>query len=321
MDQAVLTSRDIIGLIDNGIEASKNAAWPFLCGMEFGSNQETEKYKIVGATPALTEWIGSRSKKSLRTAGIDVTNKPYEATLILHKNDLRRDKTGFINMRISQMADRVNQFWAKLLSTIIEAGISTVCIDGKYFYAANHVWGDSGTWSNLLTYSDYGKLAVVDRDNPTSDEMAKAFLAVVKHFYSIKDDQGEPANEGAVQFMVQVPIALMDVAIEACASKFLSTGSGVRDNPLTNPDVQNIVKLIPAVNPRLTSNYAFYVHRIDGAAKGFILQDEMGPEYTQKAEGSDFEHDTNCHEYGVHVERSVAYAFPDKSIKATISTK
>ena len=318
MDLQALTSRDIIGMIDNGIEAAKDTSWPFLTGMEFRSNQETEKYKIIGASPALREWIGGRSVKSLRTAGVDVVNKHFEATIGIAKSDLRRDKTGFINIRIGQMVDRYVQHWSKLLTALRIAGPSTVCIDGKYFYAANHVWGDSGTLSNLLTYSDYGDLKVVAAAAPTAIEMAKAVLKVVQHFYALKDDQGEPANESAKRFLVQVPVNMYAALIQALNSNFLSTGTGAVDNPALV--ARKEFELVPSVNPRLTTTTEFYVDRIDGVAKSFILQNETEANISAKAEGSEYEHDNDAHEYGIDVWRNAGFGFWTSAIKATLTT-
>lgn len=318
MDQGVLTSRDIIGMIDNGIEASKDTSWPYLVGMEFTSNQETEKYKIIGASPALREWIGGRSVKSLRTAGIDVINKLFEATVIISVDDLRRDKTGFIRVRLGQLVDRYNQHWAKLLTTLRIAGTTTVCIDGQYFYSAAHAWGDSGTLSNLLTYSTYSELSVVAAANPTAIELAKVILKGVQHLFSLKDDQGEPANEDARKFLVQVPVNMFGALIQALSSNFLSTGTGVVDNPTLVAKKE--FELIPSVNPRLSATDALYIDRIDGVAKPFILQNETDYTLSAKAEGSDFEHDNNAHEYGIKVNRNVGLGFWDKSVKLTLHT-
>lgn len=318
MDLSVLTSRDIQGMITNGIEASKDTGWPFLVGMETGSNQETEKYKLIGASPAMREWIGGRSVKSLRTAGIDVINKRFEATMIISKDDLRRDKTGFIKVRIGQLVGRYIQHWAKLVSTLRINGTSVVCIDGQYFYSASHSWGNSGTLSNLLTSSDYSELAVTTAANPTAIELAKAILKVVQHFFTFKDDQGEPLHEEAQRFLVQVPANMFAALIQALSSNFLSTGTGAVDNPVLVAGKQGF-ELVPSVNPRLTATDAFYVDRIDGVEKSFILQNETQLEQTQKAEGSDFEHDNYAHEYGITVSRNAGYGFWNSSIKATLS--
>jgi phage major head subunit gpT-like protein len=305
-------------MIDNGIEASKDTSWPYQVGMEFSSNQETEKYKIIGASPALREWVGGRSVKSLRTAGIDVVNKLFEATVIISVDDLRRDKTGFIRIRLGQLIDRYNQHWAKLLTALRIAATTTVCVDGQYFYSASHSWGDSGTLSNLLTYSDYSDLSVVAAANPTAIELAKVILKGVQHFFTLKDDQGEPANEDARKFLVQVPVNMFGALIQALSSNFLSTGTGVVDNPALV--AKNQFELVPSVNPRLTATDALYIDRIDGVAKPFILQNETQYNISAKAEGSDFEHDNHAHEYGIDVNRNAGFGFWDKSVKLTLHT-
>jgi phage major head subunit gpT-like protein len=316
MDQNVLTSRDIKGLISNGIEASKDNSWPFLVGYDLSSDQETEKYKVLGATPALREWIGGRSVKTLRAQGIDVINKLFEATIILALQDMRRDKTGFIRVRIQQLVDRYVQHWGKLLSTLREAGASTACMDGQYFYSASHAWGDSGTLSNLLTSSNYSTLAVTTAAAPTALELANAIISVVGHFFTLKDDQGEPLHENARRFLVQVPATMFAPLIKALSTDILNTGTSTVDNPLKG---QKEFEIVPSINPRLTGTTSFYVDRIDGAEKPFILQNETGAEITSKSEGSDFEHDNHAHEYGINVSRNVGFAFWQSSIKATLS--
>lgn len=315
MDQQVLTSRDIIGMIDNGIESSKDTSWPFLTGMEFKSNQAVEKYKLIGASPALREWVGGRSVKSLRTAGIDVTNKKFEATIRVDKDDLRRDKTGFINVRIGELVGRYTQHWAKLVTTLRVAGTATAAYDGQFFYSASHAFGDSGTMKNLLVAGDYAQLNVTTPANPTAAELSDAILAVIQHFYSFKDDQGEPVNEDAKKFMVQVPVNMYGALIKALTSNFLLSGSAALDNPLKSGDFE----IIPSVNPRLSATDAFYVDRIDGVAKAFILQSESDYELSAKAEGSDFEHDNDAHEYGIKCLRNAGFGFFTSSIKATLS--
>lgn len=315
MDQNVLTSRDIIGMIDNGIELSKDKSWPFLVGMEFGSNQETEKYKLIGASPALREWIGGRSVKSLRTAGIDVINKHFEASIRVAVSDLRRDKTGFINVRIGQLVQRYIQHWAKLITTLRTSGTSTACFDGQYFYSASHAWGDSGTLSNLLTSADYSTLNVATPAKPTALELSDVILDIVQHFFTLKDDQGEPANEDAKEFLVQVPVNMYGVLIKALSSNFLLSASAAVDNPLKGGDF----KITPSVNPRLSTTTELYVDRIDGVAKSFIQQNETDANISAKAEGSEFEHDNDAHEYGIDCWRNAGYGFWSSAIKATLS--
>jgi len=316
MDQSGLSSRAIIGLFYEILEASKDLAWPFRVGMEFTSDQESETYKWLGSSPMMREWIGGRLAKSLRENGITITNKEFEATLEIATKDLRRDKTGQIKIRIGEMADRTNQHWASLLSTIIKNGGATVCYDNQYFFDNDHSEGDSGTLSNLLTVSDYSDLNVTTPANPTADELIKVILKLVQHMYSLKDDRGEPLNENARKFMLMVPVNMWAAAMQACTKNLISTGTGAIDNPLLGNDGFSIE---PVSNPRFTTTTELYLFRADGRAKPFILQNEVDVQIDAIAEGSEEEFKNKRHLYGVSASRNVGYGLWQQAIKATLS--
>lgn len=313
-----ITSREVIGRFYQTLESNMDRGWPSLLGMEMPSDQESETYNWLGMAPALREWVGGRNPKGLRENGLTIANKKFEATMQVPLDDLNRDKTGQLQLRIDELSDRVIQHWASLLSTFILNGngdTNGLAYDGQYFFDTDHSEGDSGTLSNLLTASDYGNLNVNTPAAPTADEFAKALVNIISHFFTFKDDQGEPLNEGAMKFAILTPIGLWGPAYEAVNSKFLATGSGVRDNT-TIPN-QFDIQVIP--NPRLTWTTDFAVFRTDGRTKPFILQEEEGVRMTAKAEGSDFEHDNDAHEYGVKAKRNVGYGQWQHAIRATFS--
>lgn len=313
MDQNGLSSRAIIGMFYEILETSKDTAWPFRVGMEIGSNQESETYKWLGFSPAMREWLGGRHAKSLRENGVTIINKEFEATLEIAKKDLRRDKTGQIRIRIGELADRVNQHWASLLTTLITG--NGLCYDGQNFFDTDHSEGDSGTLTNALTASDYSDLNVDTAANPTANEMAKVILKLIQHMYSLKDDQGEPMNENAKNFLIMVPTNMWAAGLQAASSQLLSTGTGAIDNPLKNGGFN--VEVIS--NPRLSTTTVLYAFRTDGRAKPFILQNEVAPEMSAIAEGSEEEFKHNRHLYGVYASRNVGMGYWQQAVKATLS--
>ncbi len=315
MGQQGLSSRAVIGQFYEALDISKDRLWPFQLGMEFPSNQDSETYKWLGFSPAMREWVGGRQAKGLRENGITIENKLFESTLELDVDDIRRDKTGQINVRIAEMADRVNSHWASLLTALILSGASQVCYDGQYFFDTDHQEGDSGAQKNKLTAAEVPTLDVATATAPTPDEFAKAILGCIQQFYGLKDDQGEPMNEGARVFRVMVPIALWAAAIQALRSNFLSTGTGVRDNILKGVDLD--LDVIP--NPRLTAGTVFYIFRVDGRAKPFILQNEVDVKVEAVAEGSEHEFKNRKHLYGVSAMRNVGYGYWQHALHATLS--
>ncbi len=310
-----LSSRAIIGRFYETLEAVTGKSWISKVGMLFPSDQESETYKWLGFTPALREWIGGRQAKGLRENGITIENKKFEATLELDVDDLRRDKTGQIQVRIDELADRVNEHWSKLLSTLIINAESQVCYDGQYFFDTDHEEGDSGSQKNDLAAGDYGELNVAVAANPTANELADVILKMIQHMYSIKDDQGEPMNALARDFLVMVPVGMWGNALQAVRSKLLNAGTGARENPLNNAEVTINV----TANPRLTWTDKLAIYRTDGRAKPFILQEEEAIKMSAIAEGSEEEFKNNRHLYGVKTIRNVGYGYWQHAILATLS--
>jgi len=304
MGAQALSSRAIIGEFYNQLELQSGQSWIEKVSMYFNSDQESEEYKWLGMSPAMREWIGGRQAKGLTTYGITIENKDFEATLEILRKDLRRDKTGQVMVRIAELATRTITHWASLLSTLIQAGESSVCYDGQYFFDTDHSEGDSGTQSNDIQVDISALPASVHGSTtaPSVEEFALCVLKGIETILGFKDDQGEPMNELANQFLVMVPTSLMHPAFGALGEELVGYGAS------------NILKasgfdIGVAVNPRLTWTDAFPVFRTDGQVKPFIRQEEEGVKMEAIAEGSELEFKEKKHQYGVSAIRNVGYGY------------
>jgi phage major head subunit gpT-like protein len=276
----------------------------------FTSDQESETYRWLGQVPIMREWVGGRQAKGFNTNGLTIENKHFEATLEIPTIDMRRDKTGQINVRIDELADRTNTHWAQLLSKLIINGESTVCYDGQYFFDSEHKEGKSGKQSNKLEL-DLSKFAehiesgkVGTPENPSESALRFAILETIQQILSYKDDQGEPMNESASQFLVMVPTSMWYLSKSALAV------------PLTVGGASNMVKVLSEVNisivqnPRLDAwNDKFAIFRTDGSVRPFIRQEEKPVVLKAIAEGSELEFKEERHHYGVDTWRNVGYGF------------
>lgn len=303
-----LGSRAIIGTFYDVLAQNNGAAWIDPLSMLFQSNQESETYKWLGMSPAMREWIGGRNAKGFRENGITIVNRHYEATLEVLLQELRRDKTGQILLRVSEMADRTNAHWASLLSTLIIAAESAVCYDGQYFFDTDHSEGDSGTQSNDLSI-DISALPAQAHGSttaPSAEEMSLCVLQAISAILGFKDDQGEPMNEGASNFLVMVPISLFPTAQgSVSAEAFAGSGSNLVPNLLRKANFNISV----VANPRLTWTTEFAVFRADGRVKPFIRQEEEPVVLNAIAEGSELEFKESKHQYGVDCWRNVGYGY------------
>lgn len=310
MSAASLSSRAIIGEFYNTLEQNTGALWVPGTSMLVQSNQESETYKWLGMAPAMREWVGGRLAKGFRDNGITITNKTFEATLEVLLDELRRDKTGQVMVRVRELAERTNAHWAKLLSTLIIAGESAVCYDGQYFFDTDHAEGDSGSQSNDISYNAGTTTA------PTAAEMESAILENVSKILSFKDDQGEPMNEEAMAFLVMVPTPFMAAAAAALKNPVITDAAGSRTNTITS---LGGFKFELAVNPRLTWTDRFAVFRTDGQTKPFIRQEEEGVTVSAIAEGSELEFRENKHHYGVKAIRNVGYGYWQHACLTTLT--
>lgn len=316
MSVSSLGSRAIIGEYYMALAQKTMASWAPGVSMEFRSNQESETYKWLGQTPALREWIAGRQAKGLRDNGITIANRHYEATVDIRVEDIRRDKTGQIFLRTRELAGRSVQHWAKLLTTLIEGGSSTVCYDGQYFFDTDHSEGDSGTLKNYLTSTECPSLNVATAAAPTANEMADAIMEVISYMFTYKDDQGEPINEDAQQFLVMCPVGKIAAsAKQAVMNQNLDTGAGTRDNPLRAQQWN----LSVVGNPRLTWTTHFAVFRTDAEVKPLIRQVETEPTLDVIAEGSEQAIKEGKWTFGVDAWRNVGYGMWQLAAEAVLN--
>tara|TARA_Y100000310_G_scaffold342185_1_gene444183 strand:+ start:5955 stop:6905 length:951 start_codon:yes stop_codon:yes gene_type:complete len=296
MGATTLSSRAIIGAFFARLEQNVGSSWLDLISMLFDSDQASETYNWLGQAPVMREWVGGRNAKAFRENGLTIINKTFEATLEIAVNDIRRDKTGQIMIRINEMADRVAAHWNKLLSELLVTGESAACYDGQFFFDTDHSEGDSGTQDNDLSV-DISALPVNQNGSttaPSPEEMEQCILRAIQAIVGFVDDVGEPMNEDAQNFLVMVPTTLFSAAIAAVTNPILTSG---KTNTLTNSSFNiNVV-----ANQRLNGTWtaSFPVFRTDGTVKPFIRQEEEKLTISAQAEGSAAEFNNDIHQYGV----------------------
>lgn len=311
MGLSTLSSRAVIGQYYRRLEQAAGMSWVNAVSNLFGSDQESETYAWLGQVPAFREWIGGRQAKGFLENGITIENRHFEATLEVAVRDMRRDKTGQVMARINELADRTVAHWASLLSTLLVNAESTVCYDGQFFFDTDHSEGASGSQSNdiqvdisALPTSVHGAAATA----PSVEEMQLAIVRGVQQIMSFVDDQGEPFNENANEFLVMVPVSLLQPATAAVSMR----GDARQFASQTGMDglADAGVKIRAQANTRLDSGGwtdKFGVFRTDGSIKPLIRQQETEPVLKAIAEGSELEFKEDKHWYGVDSWRNAGY--------------
>lgn len=294
-----ITSKGVIGMLFAALEQDNASSWQNVISMTINSDSESEDYAWLGQSPTMREMVGGRLAKKLREQGITIRNKPYESTLEIPIDWMRRDKTGQIKIRVSEQALKANNHWAKLLSTLIVNGEATVCYDGQYFFDTDHSEGDSGTQSNDISVD------IVTATAPTAEEMQTGILKSIEQMMGFKDDTGDLMNENARQFLVMVPLSFMTPACSALKATVLNSTSNLI---MATAELAGF-SISLAINPRLTWSTKFATFRADSVAKALIKQSEVELEVSAVAEGSELEFEERVHRYGLYASRNVGYGF------------
>jgi len=311
-----LSSRAIVGRYYATLENLGVPAWVDALSMEFSSNQSEETYKFLGMAPALREWVGGRMEKGLLVGSQAIKNVHYEATLNFDVSDIRRDKTGQIMVRVDELARRTQNHWCSLLSSLIVNGAtSATCYDGQDFFDDDHSSGDSGTLQNDIDATDVPALNLT-LAAPTAAEMAAAILDTIAYMHAYKDDQGEPINDEAREFIVMTGIPLFwGACVQACSLYNISGGS-VMNNPLVGGDF----KVVPVFNGKLSAGTAqIWLFRTDAPIKPFIRQVETPVTMKTIGAGSESEFDNDAWKFGVDTWRGAGYGMWQYACRATLS--
>ncbi|MCP4342139.1 MAG: hypothetical protein GY799_25455 [Desulfobulbaceae bacterium] len=312
MGAATLSSRAIIGEYYRALEQDAGALWVPGISSYFTSDQDVETYPWLGQAPVLRQWVGGRNPVGFRESGISIQNQHFEATIDILVKDLRRDKTRQVFARIQELAARTNAHWASQLSTLIVNAESTACYDGQFYYDTDHEEGSSGAQSNDIGVDISTMPAGVTGTTtaPSIEEMQFAVMKGMQAILSFKDDQGEPMNEMAENFLVMVPVSLWMIASSAFARPVTDVNQLVPSN----------LNISVVANARLSAWTAqFAIFRTDSNVGSFIRQEETAVDLKAKAEGSEYEFDNDSHQYGVDTWRNSGYGMWQNSCLVTMT--
>lgn len=304
-----VSDKEVIGLFFQAYEGRLDASWVPKISVNFPSTVAVERYAGIGNAPALREWVGARLAKSLAEHTKTVTNKDYEATLVALRKDLQRDKTGQLQIKIAQLAERAAEHDEKLLSELIDTGDDAdldTAYDGQFFFDTDHAVGASGTMDNDISI-DISALPTGDttgsHGSVTAPSVGEAALCIqrgIQQMRGFKDDQGEPVNHSMREVLIMVPTGLEAAFESALNVEYMAQG-------MSNPLIGSSVAKTLVVNPRLTWTDEFAIFRVDSAQKALLVQTEEAPVMEVIGEGSEYAFDNAAHKYGIRKSGAVAY--------------
>ena len=108
------------------------------------SQTREENYGWLGQAPEMREWSSGEAY------GYGITNKKYESTIGISRDDFDDDKYGLFANNFRRMGEMAKRHPDTPIFPLLQAGTSTLCYDGQNFFDMDHPYG--GVWDGE-TYS------------------------------------------------------------------------------------------------------------------------------------------------------------------------
>lgn len=124
---------------------------------EVPSTSKSNTYGWLGQFPKLREWVGARVAKDMAASGYAVTNKTYESTVAVKRDDIEDDNVGVYRPLFAEMGRAAAAHPDELVFALLAAGFTTVCYDGQYFFDTDHpVYPNVDGTGTAVSTSNYG---------------------------------------------------------------------------------------------------------------------------------------------------------------------
>lgn len=106
------------------------------------SSTATETYAWLGAWPRIREWLGDRVLKKLKGEAYTLTNKKFETTITVPRDNIEDEQTGIFGPMFQALGQQVAEFPDELVFTALEQGWVNKCYDGQPFFDDEHPVGE-----------------------------------------------------------------------------------------------------------------------------------------------------------------------------------
>lgn len=106
--------------------------------MAISSASKSNTYGWLGKFPAFREWVGDRVLNSMQAHSYQITNKTYESTVSVDREDIEDDNLGIYSPLMQEMGRMVEIQPDELVYGLLASGTSTICYDGQNFFDTDH---------------------------------------------------------------------------------------------------------------------------------------------------------------------------------------
>ncbi|MCY0966135.1 Mu-like prophage major head subunit gpT family protein [Parathalassolituus penaei] len=102
------------------------------------STTKSNTYGWLGSMPGFREWIGDRVMNSIKEHGYSITNKTFESSIAVNRDDIEDDNLGIYKPMVQELAREGAEFPDELVFALLASGWANTCYDGQYFFDTDH---------------------------------------------------------------------------------------------------------------------------------------------------------------------------------------
>lgn len=116
------------------------------------STTSETKYAWLGQITRFREWIGERQIQNLVLHDYAIKNKTFENTVAVPREEIEDDQYGVYTPVIQQLGQDAALHPDELVFSLMNAGFSTPCYDGQYFFDTDHPVGAPGSQASVSNF-------------------------------------------------------------------------------------------------------------------------------------------------------------------------
>ncbi|ODC03231.1 head protein [Terasakiispira papahanaumokuakeensis] len=102
------------------------------------STTKSNTYGWLGKFPRFREWIGDRVINDMQAHGYTITNKKYESTVGVPRDDIEDDEVGIYSPMMQEMGTMAALQPDELAFGLLGIGHTVTCYDGQNFFDTEH---------------------------------------------------------------------------------------------------------------------------------------------------------------------------------------
>ena len=116
------------------------------------SSTSEQKYGWLGKITKFREWIGERQVQNLVVHDYAIKNKTFENTVGVGREEIEDDQYGVYTPVIQQLGQDAALHPDELVFGLLNAGFTTPCYDGQYFFDTDHPVGAPGAQQSASNF-------------------------------------------------------------------------------------------------------------------------------------------------------------------------